>query len=344
MADEKNIRLAYIDVARGIGITLVVLSHAEGLNPFILKWVHSFFIPLFFFISGVVISRKSLESSFIEYFKSNFKSIVIPYFFFGLITFIPWVLVFRYHETAPYVENEGIKQFIGLFYGIGRDWLRYNVPLWFLPCLFTTKIIFYWIFRLKKASLIAIFSVAAAICGHVLIKYLPFHLPWLIDVSMITVMFFSAGYLVRDKMPEFSGIKSLSTGLAFLAANIMLMSLNGARVDMNYGVSGNILIFYPAAFFGIFFTLYISMFIHDGNIIEKAFSRLGRESLVIFALNAVTFKLLTGAAIYILKLPSDFRDIYPVSIPVYVIITCIALFFVGKFLSKYLPWSVGGRK
>jgi fucose 4-O-acetylase-like acetyltransferase len=344
MPNENIKRLAYIDVARGIGIVLVVAAHAEGLHPLIFKWISSLVMPLFFFVSGYVVSQRSLEGKFTDYLKTNFRSIVIPYFFFGIITYIPWLLVFRNYETVAYVENEGLKQFIGLFYGIGRDWLRYNVPLWFLPCFFTTKIIFFWLIRLKKTSLIILFLILSSIGGHVLVKYLPFSLPWLVEVSMIMVVFFAAGYFSKGKFPEFSGVKSLSIGLVCLAVNIVLMSINEVRVDINYGVVGNIFLFCTSAIPGILSIVYLSMFLHASSNMEKMFSVLGRESLVIFALNAVTYKLITGVAIYILKLPADFRTLYPISVPIYIIITCVGLVFVGKFLSKYLPWSVGGRK
>lgn len=53
---KSRVRETYIDVARGIGITLVVLCHiiiTEGYElAWITKFVYAFHMPLFFFISG----------------------------------------------------------------------------------------------------------------------------------------------------------------------------------------------------------------------------------------------------------------------------------------------------
>ena len=41
-------RLRYLDIARGIGIMLVIISHAHGLSSYLIN----FYIPIFFVISG----------------------------------------------------------------------------------------------------------------------------------------------------------------------------------------------------------------------------------------------------------------------------------------------------
>ena len=38
----------YLDVARGIGLLLVIISHSCGLSPYLINY----YIPLFFVVSG----------------------------------------------------------------------------------------------------------------------------------------------------------------------------------------------------------------------------------------------------------------------------------------------------
>ena len=64
LIDSNNKRYHYIDVAKGIGILLVVFQHCLGggelgvFLPSIQKAIASFHMPLFFFISGFLYLKK----------------------------------------------------------------------------------------------------------------------------------------------------------------------------------------------------------------------------------------------------------------------------------------------
>ena len=64
-------RIEYLDIARGIGILLVVLGHNDfaALSPFFHQVIYSFHIPLFFFLSGYFINA---SISFFEYSRKRF--------------------------------------------------------------------------------------------------------------------------------------------------------------------------------------------------------------------------------------------------------------------------------
>ena len=51
--------LEYIDVAKGIGILLVVLGHNLQDLPLMTSWIYSFHMPLFFAISGFLDAYKN---------------------------------------------------------------------------------------------------------------------------------------------------------------------------------------------------------------------------------------------------------------------------------------------
>lgn len=61
---KTNIRLTYIDIARGIAILLVVIGHLNQFyrnnldisNPKMLSFIYTFHMPLFFIISGMLFS------------------------------------------------------------------------------------------------------------------------------------------------------------------------------------------------------------------------------------------------------------------------------------------------
>jgi fucose 4-O-acetylase-like acetyltransferase len=129
-------RISWIDVARGIGIILVVYGHA--LSAHSLRYlIYSFHMPLFFFLSGLVTTYRPQDSPLIV-LRKNILGLLFPYFLFAGLSFILWVI------TRSPSNAEMSKQFLSIFYGNGNNnLLVFNNILWFLPCLFLTRMGFY---------------------------------------------------------------------------------------------------------------------------------------------------------------------------------------------------------
>lgn len=81
-------RIDYIDIAKGIGILLVLWGHL-----YVCDYVHSaiylFHMPLFFFISGMFYWNPTGVKVFVQ---KTLKKYVYPYVFF-LLAFIPVTLI-----------------------------------------------------------------------------------------------------------------------------------------------------------------------------------------------------------------------------------------------------------
>ena len=79
---EKT-RLKYIDIAKGIGIFLVIWGHliADG---FVDNLIYSFHMPLFLFLSGYMLRIKNpaLSDAFV---KKLMKQLLVPYFVFSAV-------------------------------------------------------------------------------------------------------------------------------------------------------------------------------------------------------------------------------------------------------------------
>lgn len=71
MINEKE-RKIYVDMAKGIGILLVIYSHAMTGENRAISWACTFFMPMFFICSGLCYSK---PKSFLE----NFKKTLFPY-------------------------------------------------------------------------------------------------------------------------------------------------------------------------------------------------------------------------------------------------------------------------
>ncbi len=91
----KQNRVYWIDYAKGIGILLVVIGHvcrglidSSILSPSIAKsidqWIYAFHMPIFFFLSGLLIQR-SVSTSLKDFIVNKLKTIAYPYFLWSII-------------------------------------------------------------------------------------------------------------------------------------------------------------------------------------------------------------------------------------------------------------------
>ncbi len=132
-------RIVYIDIARGIGILLVVLGHNDFgfISPFFYQVIYSFHIPLFFFLSGLFLNP---AIPFLEFFKKRFNGLLKPYLF---------TLFLIYFTSVSFEKmsfQTAIQRIVKSLYGTGHyiDW----VQLWFLPHLFVVSLYAFFFFFL----------------------------------------------------------------------------------------------------------------------------------------------------------------------------------------------------
>lgn len=94
----RSSRLTALDSLRGFGILLVVLGHASR-SASLVSWIFSFHMPLFFIISGMLFH----ERQFLDSFKKKVTRLLIPYLFFGIVTFVYWALIERRFRVGVFL-------------------------------------------------------------------------------------------------------------------------------------------------------------------------------------------------------------------------------------------------
>lgn len=72
-------RKSFIDIAKGIGIILVVLGHLDTGGQISREIIYSFHMPLFFILSGAFAKT---NTDFKAYLTKSFKTLYIPYLIF----------------------------------------------------------------------------------------------------------------------------------------------------------------------------------------------------------------------------------------------------------------------
>lgn len=272
--NNKN-RIEWVDIAKGIGILLVIFCHLTNLEKQQLSniFVFSFHMPLFFFLSGFVFSNKR---NFKSFFIRKLKSIYIPYAFFLSIDFL-----------LGYIRNSNINVkdfcFSFLMHLIGYDFNSnryfFNVVLWFLIVLFFAEIIFYFISKLHSPIIFII-----SICCMVLINFIRIELPFAISRVIAAVIFISLGYLARKIYKNLReniifNNKLLYILISCLSLVLLLLSNIFFRniVSMSSMTYGNIFLFIGNAILGIIAICFISMLFQKIMLVAY----LGRNSLII---------------------------------------------------------------
>lgn len=188
-------RLDYIDFAKAFGMLLIVWGHIR-LGDWSNAFVYAFHIPLFFFLSGMVFSKKRYPD-FKSFLLKRVNSLIKPYIVFSVLTWIVWA-AFSYvtHANVDSYWMPLAETFIAQGSG---GFLLHNVPLWFVTCLFVVEIIYYFLADLKRLWIMTITIVMAAISYWAIINLECFDvtlLPWNIEVAMLAISFYAAGHWI----------------------------------------------------------------------------------------------------------------------------------------------------
>ena len=132
-------RVTYLDMAKGVGILLVILGHEADLPLAARQFVTSFHMPLFFILSGMAVCLTGeKERPFSQILKRKSRSIMRPYFIFSVLCLIMEVF------CAGVLKN--------VLWETVREHLWATVCLagasvfWFLPALFFGELLFIGIF------------------------------------------------------------------------------------------------------------------------------------------------------------------------------------------------------
>lgn len=266
-------RLTWVDTAKGWGILAIMVSHVLTGHP-ASRWLYSFHVPLFFFLSGFLFR---VDKPWGDFWRGKVKKLLIPYFALAL-PIVP-------AEAAMYGGRQWFLEEL-LEMGLGVLVQRRMWPIWFLACLFVLELLAYPLFRkLQKPWHL---GAVAALCGAAAFLYtqagLP-ALPWNLDACFGEMPFFAAGYLLKNNQPASKWLEAgKGRGLAFLllALGNVLFALPAIRgqvpgMDVFQCQYGHPWLSFPAAFCGIGAVMLASQYLT-----AKPIRYLGKNSLLYF--------------------------------------------------------------
>ncbi|MEG1255518.1 acyltransferase family protein [Clostridium sp.] len=328
--DKK--RIEWIDILKGIGIILVVIGHANFKfagstgTMFIQKYIYSFHMPLFFFLSGYLFVKEK-HPNFKKFIKTKIKTLLIPYFFFSILSVL--------------VKFNGFKTIIVQILYLGNK-VVWNEPLWFLVCLFVVEIIFYFISQVKSKAKTLFILLIFGIVGYSLYFIKDYVvLPWSIGVSFTAIVFYGFGNLIRGTD---IGSKITSPNRRILiicfATNLVIGGILNSIASMYETTYGKIFYFYIAAFTGVIAYIQIAQYIKKNNKITKVLEYFGKNSIVVLCTHYLVFFVIRK----IDMLNPILKNYIHIKGYIYATITLLISIPVIFTINRFFPWVLGKKK
>lgn len=303
----KN-RLTYIDIAKGIGISMIVWGHAHCL------WGNYFIacaVPLFFLISGFLYNKEQKPK---EYIKRKVLTLYLPFLLCNLI-WPTFILFHRAHLGDPIINN--IKDIFLIILTLKKDGFLFGAT-WFLSSLFLICVSYKlidnsiknWRYKYNFITGFYLFFAFAA-C-----QLLPF-LDASLRKTIILSLFFAIGFFIKSNI---SYIRRINTKYTMIVACLIfiLIEIYLTKTGMvGYFYEPNSLYqlttFAVSALFSVYIIIYLSKIAgnHMNKKICKLFSYLGQNSLHILLWQFVFFEILTGLFLKVNNIPIYLIDRFP---------------------------------
>lgn len=281
-------RLEYIDIAKGLGILLVVMGHNDfGLvSPFFYKFIYSFHMPLFFFLSGMFFK---IDQPLWPLMQRRFNSLMKPYLVAILMIF------FMSLSFTKINLDIALIRVVKALYANGHylDW----VQLWFLPHLFVLNIFAYGYYRIAKIivnkwiSLLMLCSLFSAGVFFINVfwpftltlmgkEYSIFGLPYSLDLILVSGLFFILGREVNNNINKEIFAHPV-TLIASLAGLLALITFFPQTIDFNTRSYPSLLINTAESLLGITFILSTSIQLERFSRLSNILRYIGVSSLII---------------------------------------------------------------
>ena len=283
---EKN-RINYIDIAKGIGILLVMLGHLLDSDALLKTAIYSFHMPLFFIVSGMVLKPQSI----VKKVNRQINNILVPY--------VLWAVIFSGFSFYNLI-------FIG--YGSNESLLKVgsNGMLWFLSVMFFASVISQAMVtlldKMKRNNVTVIVFIIILLClamvlnkfhDQIVIYGMHIGYPLAVDIVLLAVAFMLFGSLLKDyKRNPGACADTLRWYHIILAFIMIFVSVVGVFYKMNHeyphmatGDVGNYIIFFMVACSASTGVIVLSRYLEKFKYISNIMKWFGKNSMGIFIMH-----------------------------------------------------------
>ena len=301
-------RIPMPDVARFFGIVLVYYGHIIERIMYLkdptatmhYKLIYSFHMAFFFLLSGFIFNADKLYMPLNRFFRKQVASRLVPYFVFSAVLVV-LSLLFKGHfvvvdlSTVQGYLQGGIATLLGF--------PVFNIPLWFMACLFSVELIHFVVGRyLKSDAMLIAAAVVTYLSGYYLTLYVQF-LPgpnfWFLHEALVVYSFYLVGVLLRRRGIFMAPVQRLILVPVFVACALAVwftFNLNTGPFRLFDAVvivlsgHGHVFWFMFTALCGSMMLLVLANLCGRVGI----FRFMGRNGLILFCLNGVFYHFFNG--------------------------------------------------
>jgi acyltransferase len=298
-------RFPFIDNLKAIAIVLVVAGHAPAMPRAVQVLIFGCHVPLFFFAAGFLAAAAQARTA-TDAARAVLRRFVRPYAGFFLLSWTLWLLTRHAGNSAQrYAQLAWWDPWVDFVLGYGS---YVNPTLWFFPCIAAT-VLLHRALRGRLGGLALL--VTCLLPAAALALWLPAAgpvLPWRLDTATVALAFFGLGHFCHARAlarlvrrPPGGWLPwALLAGVGYAWLALRNPGVDLAR--MRFGIDPAL--YLPVACLGIA-ALGFGALSFAGNAVTRW---LAANTLYIFPLHWLMFRVFTGAGVVLFDLPRDFKD------------------------------------
>ncbi|MFA4884780.1 MAG: acyltransferase family protein [Desulfotomaculaceae bacterium] len=232
-------RQPWLDIAKGIGITAVVLGHSGSSIAYYLYWFH---MPLFFIISGYLFKPHEDWATLSNWLYKRTCQLLIPYLsFLIIIVTVEFYLGNRCFDAYKVASSFSLNFFPG-----GKFIGGFYTTFWFITCLYVTQLIFALLHKsIKSHGWCLIIIAAAYLLAHyesAIADTHPLKIPWDIDVALLTLSYYAFGFYAKKMIKHVhAAVSTLSVAFSIGLLICGLFGLFSYSINIKYGTCSHLL-------------------------------------------------------------------------------------------------------
>lgn len=349
-------RKKWIDMTRAVGIFAIVYGHMVQGDSIISQFFGSFRVAIFFSVMGLTFHYKE---GFKQFIKKKAVRLLIPYFVFAILSILIMYVAGKLFPVLTEGQSTAFLQnVLGALYANGlTGYMKWNLPLWFLPCSFLTFILVYCYESviakgIKKNQVITriIYISVTFLIGAVYTSlFKQVKLPFGLEVAIPMSGFFEIGVLCSDLDRCFSKRINAAIGLVLVVLGFFLSLKNGYVSVMSLNFGNSIFVYFVTAIISIIGIELLTITVCSSNAfneISRFICYCGTHTIAILCMHkfpVLVFQYVVPFTKDLLRATADSvgKNVVGLLLTVIVIGLCL---IVEKPIERYCPIILGQKR
>lgn len=265
---KRSTTYSWVDISKGIAISLMVIGHSS-LPSVASRWIFSFHMPFFFFISALFTNWD--KDSFSQFCVRKSKPLLIPFVIYSIIN----MLLLPIALDEPFVDyaSEILRNGWG------------GIALWFVPVFFLSLLIC----KLTPQRVIFVVGLIMLTIGSLLSEF-NILLPWtLSSVPFGTAIMLFTRYFKDEIRLCIKNLSNSGWWLVIVAGlGVSLFISHYFRLDMACNNTTPTIPLIAGIIGGVFFCVGIANLLNNWRFTRNILTHIGRNTYEIMALSQVT--------------------------------------------------------